>query len=344
MDNSCLHKLVKFCNHPKYLYLDQNAWIDLAKIFYGTEIDNDLFRILTKIRNLVDNKKLIVPINITNVLEARKIKDKERREKLARFFILLSKGYSFIPYVYVEIMEMVNLMREKLNLPLIDIRKQAIGKGFLFVCSDGRLPLQYRKFIDSLHLSNDKRSSSLIELERKFNTEDYILNYIIAEGHYGSFNSDSTIEMLKAVREDEFSRFKDKDFRNRYRFARSLLEVVVPKLAQVCYEFKINPRELYPKNPSQNQLMDFFKKLPSIYTGICLNNELMKNKDYSISRNDLYDNNSFTFAIPYCDIVVGEKHCMSVAKLKKLDLLYNTILIKTGELKNIEPHIDKIKT
>ena len=257
-------------------------------------------------------------------------------------YYLISKGYCFMPYIYVETMEIINLMQEKLKLPLVDVRKSAIGKGFFYLCSDGRLPLYHRKLIDSLNPPNEQRIIIEKKIEEKFTNPNYILNYIISDNDQGLSNSDSTAEMLKAIREEEFERFKDKDFRNRFRFAKSLLDVAAPKLVRICYEYGISPRELYPENPSRKQLMDFFKKLPSLYTSICLNNELMKNRDYSIKSNDLHDINSFSFAIPYCDFVAGEKHIISVAKRIKLDKLYNRILIKKANFKNIEPYLDRI--
>ncbi|MHA1150391.1 MAG: hypothetical protein ACTSR8_19400 [Promethearchaeota archaeon] len=342
MESSPLEKSQDVIDNPKYLYLDQNAWIGLGRVHYGKEINDDLSRVLSKIIDLVEKNKLIVPINLTNVLEMRKIGNKDRRERLAKFMILLSKGYCFMPYVFVETMEMINLMQDYLNFPLIDIKKRAFGVGFFYLCSDGSLPLPYRNLIESLNPSEEQKLFIQNEIKRKITKPEYLLNYMISDKDLGSYDPSLTARMLEFIREEEFKNFKDKDFRNRYRLARSLLDVAVPKLARICYDYGINPRELYPENPSKKQLMDFFKKLPTIYTNINLINELMKNKDYSISSNDLHDINSFSFAVPYCDYVVGEKHFISVAKQKKLDELYDTILIKKGNFEHIESFLDAI--
>ena len=62
------------------------------------------------------------------------------------------------------------------------------------------------------------------------------------------------------------------------------------------------------------------------------NRELQKD----IEDNDLYDIVSLAMAIPYCDIVVGEKRFISIAKNQKLDKLFDTKLI-------LSSHLDEFK-
>ncbi|MHA1987321.1 MAG: hypothetical protein ACW98D_11820, partial [Promethearchaeota archaeon] len=121
----------------KILYLDQLFWIYLVKSYYGLDPDKKLHRILNKLFNVVSNGKLIIPINLTNIIEVQKIKNLKRREKLVKFMISLSKGFSFVPHPYFEYEEVENIVLERLGLPLHNIREIAIGKGVLYMISDG---------------------------------------------------------------------------------------------------------------------------------------------------------------------------------------------------------------
>lgn len=143
---------------PKILYLDQNFWIYLVKAYYG-KCPNKIFsHILSKLYNAVSNGKLIIPINLTNIIEAQKISNLEKREKLAKFMIYLSKGYSFIPHPYIEFKEVENVVLKRLGLPLHNIRETAIGKGILYMSSDGTpnfLPKSHFSFIELVNETND---------------------------------------------------------------------------------------------------------------------------------------------------------------------------------------------
>ncbi len=63
-----------------------------------------------------------------------------------------------------------------------------------------------------------------------------------------------------------------------------------------------------------------------MYTTFCLTDERDRLGDRSINKNDIYDIAAFSIAIPYCDIVIGEKMFISIAKDRKLDALYDTKL------------------
>jgi len=54
--------------------------------------------------------------------------------------VSLSKGYYFVPFVYVEEFEVENIIRQKLKLSFINIRENAIGKGVFYLIHDGNAP------------------------------------------------------------------------------------------------------------------------------------------------------------------------------------------------------------
>lgn len=165
---------------PKILYLDQLFWIDLAKVHYRKDPDIVLSRILTKLIDTVSNGKLIIPLNLTNIMEAQKIKNMKRREKLAKFMVFLSKGYSFIPYPYIEYKEIENIVLERLKLSLHNIREIAIGKGMLYMISDGT-PNFLPKFYNSSNslVNETKELLAKLILKNQSVKDDYIIDFIM---------------------------------------------------------------------------------------------------------------------------------------------------------------------
>jgi hypothetical protein len=69
----------------KYLYLDQNMWIYLSQVHYGKNTNFIFSELLERIKFLMQKNLLVVPINLANVVELKKISNRNRREKLARF-------------------------------------------------------------------------------------------------------------------------------------------------------------------------------------------------------------------------------------------------------------------
>ncbi len=68
-------KELKGKSTKKILYLDQNIWIYFAQVFYGKSKDSLLNEILRELQRLTKEDKLIIVINLTNVIEVRKADD-----------------------------------------------------------------------------------------------------------------------------------------------------------------------------------------------------------------------------------------------------------------------------
>lgn len=81
-----------------------------------------------------------------------------------------------------------------------------------------------------------------------------------------------------------------------------------------------------------DRIIEVIQNMPLLYTYHLILQGLDEIPDHPINPNDLVDINSFCFSLPYCDIVVGEKYIISLARRKKIDKIYNTQLFNKGEL------------
>ena len=304
----------------KYLYLDQNIWIYLAQVYYGEKKNEIYSQVLEKITFLIQNKKLIVPINLSNVIEAHKIKNKKRREKLAKFIVNVSKGYCFIPYPYIIDLEIIYFIKNYLKIPVCSIQESAIGIGDFYLIHNGTVP----KIKTKLPISESIKEKYENEMIKRFSTQESILKNFL-DDKSPEQNNKSTVQTMERISNINW-KYKDKKSRHRIRIIKYLLATTFPRIVHWCKEFNVEIKKLVNKFSSFEEVVDFLKKFPLLYTNFCLHNSIEKIPNRSYNVNDIPDIASFCFAIPYCDFVIGEKFIISNAKREKLNKLYNTRL------------------
>lgn len=324
---------------PKILYLDQNFWIYLVKAYYGKDPDNVFSPILSKLYNAVLNGKLIIPINLTNIIEAQKINNLEKREKLARFMIYLSKGYSFIPYPYIEYKEVENVVLERLGLPLHNIRKIVIGKGTLYMYSDGTPKFLPKSQISSIDLINETYDlMGKLILKKQSIKEDYMVDFIMNPKI--TYNFKNLIDKLENIRVNGY-KTKDKKLRKIKGISNYILNSIANLLYWACIKNNLSPFNF--RLNEMNKIYDFIKSLPFFYTQYILYKGLDESPNHKIISNDIQDIRSFSFALPYSDYVAGENYVISLAKRNEIDKLYSTQLFVKSDFANIEGELNKLE-
>ena len=100
------------------------------------------------------------------------------------------------------------------------------------------------------------------------------------------------------------------------------------------YEKRINmlPRDKQDRisaiftNPDKNP--EFLESLPGFNVYNRLVYELFTSNNRNISSHDFYDIAFLRVAIPYCDVVICEKHWGHTVEKLKLDKKYNTTVTK----------------
>ncbi|NVM54050.1 MAG: hypothetical protein HWN66_10155 [Candidatus Helarchaeota archaeon] len=329
--------MVNLEDETKLLYLDQNMWIYLARIYYKVDTNSVRSRILNKIIELVESNKLIVPINLSNVQETLKRRDSGSRERLAEFMIKISKGYTFIPYVFLLDIEIRNLFKCKINFPETDIRKYAIGKGISFLL--GGVPRMKTDKIDSTLLEKINK-----EARKHFDSPEFLLQCML-EPENNIWTSEFTGEIDEMQQNIEKSRkeaLKVKDRTRRYKFqvARHWIDSINHRIVKISSELNIPWNTIIPPSPSADQIVEIFHELPISYTNFCLYNGRNRQIHRPIEINDFLDIGSLSFAIPHCDFVVAERFFISIAQNAHLDELYNTVLL--SNLEDLEVYLDEI--
>jgi hypothetical protein len=78
----------------------------------------------------------------------------------------------------------------------------------------------------------------------------------------------------------------------------------------------------------KKRVTDFVHYMPTSDIFTTLTKANLKNLNRSWKKNDIHDIDALAIAVPYCDIVVTEKHAYTQIKNAKLDVKYNTQLLK----------------
>ena len=114
----------------KIIYLDQNAWIYFAQAYYGKNTDNEMKKACDLAIKLSSENHAIFPLSVVHLMESLSTMNFEKMERLAKFVMKISQGYTMLPYrdsvVKMEINEAVS---RKFGLPHIPIRDIVISKG-----------------------------------------------------------------------------------------------------------------------------------------------------------------------------------------------------------------------
>jgi len=327
---------------PYILHLDQNKWIELANIYYKSNLDENKKEILLKIDKLVDLGKLIVPINHIHIMELSKITDSDRRKSLSDFMLRISKehvctAYLLDPFLDAELNNYINSKRGETN-NIINLREKILGFGMLTLM--GR-HIEYKGNVDITQLINKtiglkKIFDDLLDSERGFmmQFEDGIRR--------------SLPRINEGIQHDiDATKNKGKVFRKRLILAKYIYQFLIPKIKNYCDKTGFNEGELckilfndLKQEQSWEEFFAFFKNLPSTYTFFCLEDGSTTPGQHQRNENDSYDIHSLTLSIPYFDFVVAERFFISVAKRRHLDRLYKTTLLT--KIEDLEPYLDNI--
>ncbi|MCK6436206.1 hypothetical protein [Rivihabitans pingtungensis] len=77
------------------VYLDQNKWIDLARVQAGTETSGPMAILYPELINAVRSKKVLFPLSVSHILETSKQNDPIKRCHLAETQAKLSRGFVY---------------------------------------------------------------------------------------------------------------------------------------------------------------------------------------------------------------------------------------------------------
>jgi len=240
----------------------------------------------------------------------------------------LSQGHTISPYrEWVKNIEIWNALARKVNIP--ERENYIFGRGFSGLFG--------AKATIQGNLSEEVKRAMLERVDSLDSMRLVLTNPKTAARYYSLEPDKDLLDKIEKARKSERSH-SDKNINNKVVMARFMIDFIIPELIKFTLENNLSKNAVidFGDKPEdkKDELIKLFQDMPSLYCFFCLDDRRNREMHRKIRENDLNDIFSFAMAIPYCDIVVGEKMFSALAKQSKLDVLYNTkILSSIDELK-----------
>ena len=314
-------------SQPPRIYLDQNAWINLAKAHYGR--DNSV-RFDEALRVLVDaanSDRVRVPLSFNHLIEVCASGDMERRKRLGNFMLQVSKQYAIAPASLIWDTEAFDAVNRRLlgpDAPQV-LKYDALVQRGLW-CALGMTP--------RLEGGTEDERARLEEALRSNETALRMMTEWMSgdEGRRVREQSERDAEIFERVRQQQLGAMSTEQKRraDTLQVARELL---LPIADAECRKIGVDPVKFRDTLRSDDDEIAFAHDLPSFDVMLSLGLARDEEVQRRVDRNDLRDIGFLAAAIPYCDVAVVERYFGNLAIRIGLDKKYQcTLLTDVAEL------------
>ncbi len=285
---------------PRYVFLDQNHWIYLAKAFWGNPHKLVHQSIPAEILSQVERDSIRLPLSVIHLIEHLRAERHERREHLAAVFERFSRGWFVAPWTDVVPVEISRAVAEAFGAEHTPPSSEIFGRGFLFgVSAKARAELLKRwtaKDVD--------RFSWLAEQPRALFD---LLTFPNESGRARQNQRICELGQLNVLAAEELRTVRkpyDKDMHRRAQYARYTFE----HQDRICAALASIGRTLDDFMAlGVAGLTQFWSRVPSLDVDCELT--LYRDRQWTrrVQANDARDIGHLVLAVPYCDIVVTER-------------------------------------
>lgn len=314
----------------KYIYLDQNKWIELAK---GLKTREHAYISLYKtIAKNVEEGVWAFPLSSIHISETMKRRNEVSRKELLDLMFLVSKGYAICDYMTADNIEFNSWVNNK----MIDY-SQLKGKIIRHDCAtiiglsteDANIEFGKHSYLpDEL----DKMKQIIKKHSCDREVFDLICNIFSVnmqedENFYFRCYEKGRESFLSWKNEiKNLENYKDKYLYPAY-LIKVFVEVYKERITNLPPIMRKNITELF-ENSSKNKTtaISNLEALPGFNVFNRLVFELYNNPDKKVHEHDFNDLAYLRVAIPYCDIVIGENYWCDRVRHYSLDKKYNTTL------------------
>lgn len=298
----------------RIVFLDQNKWVDLARVVAGTSREAAHKQVHECLSSAVGSGQLIAPLSITQIIETAKRNDPEQRRDLARVQATISRGYVYRSRRARLDLEIANALRiafgDSVKAPAWD---QVVVPGFWRAFEPMDTPDAIRQ-LDAI--------SSVMSVQEQYvdfmlNQDDRRRREAVASFTQGTLQLLKNIEERRALVADEKPEF-------RYRaYAVKLFYDHEPDLIRGLKALARSVEDL--KALGAPAMVTLLRNIPTLDVEAEIAARL-EAEDRALQDNDIRDVQSFYSAIPYSSNLVAERHFVSLAKQARLDRRYNVAL------------------
>lgn len=309
------------------IYLDQNHWNRLEKVYYEKINDSLAQKVLDKLVELKSQNKIKIVLDLQRAIETAQRKYKESRKDISNLMLSLSDERFTIPWVYLQNFEIENYFLQKQGKYKYNFRELSIGKGFSYMMGETPEIVSDSTSKKNLSTINEKLRELYPKL-MKIQFERYKKKDIQNQNEQVKRAEDARKILFKMDSDKIRKEYQiEQDFivlmRKIVKFFKSIddLRAEITDLEALKIEMLI--KKSIPKDLKNNKdRLKFMREFPLFYIHSALVNARDRNLDRKIVSNDLIDIVSYLVPIAYLDVVVGENYFIALAKQEKLDKLF----------------------
>jgi hypothetical protein len=272
------------------IYLDQNKWIQLARIENGVDESDRGERILSEFNAAIECG-YIFPLSAIHIVEFSRIKDPGRRARLGRVMWKYSQGYTIAPLKEVLCWEIEKAF-SVIGYAIKPRSLHYIGRGILHTFGEkpeSRLASMFADNIDEAMLCGLEEIPP-IEGASSTHRENFV-------NHLQSLN-DRKHELKKSKWEN-------------WLYAITMMDIAGP-LYEVMSANRIPNSDI--ESWGEEKLKEFLSSIPTRNLDIHLHRQVLRNSSYKPKHSDLEDWAGLGPAACYSDVLVCEKHFADMVK------------------------------
>ena len=304
----------------KYIYLDQNKWIELLKGLDGGKSEYiELFNIMMQ---NVHEHEWAFPISLIHVNETMKRKDEESRKKLLDLMFVISGGYSISDYTTANILEF-NMWVQKQNVDCNKLKGSIIKHDWANL-----IGLSTDNAEVTIGEENDSERIRIIKsLISHHSCDRIIFDFLCNQCKFDLDDEKFYYECFVKGR-ISFSKWKEDlekstGYKEKHLYPAYLIHVFFTEYKELLtglpYDLQEEMKKNFEKN-SKNKTMAInnLETLPGFNIHNRLVFELYSNPDKPVHPHDFNDLAYMRVAVPYCDVVIGENYWCDRVKHHKL--------------------------
>jgi hypothetical protein len=269
------------------IYLDQNKWIELAKIANGIDSSDRGKKILDQF-SAVSGPECLFPLCSVHYIEFSRIKDLERRKRLGRVMWNLSKGKTIAPYR--------DIVEHEIEIALVEIGINITPRKWTFIGDGIEFAFDIEFQSEILNTFKTIVNESALTGSEYFNIDPLCSKNL--DAHRNNF-----FRHLSEIKERKYELEKSKW--DDWLHAISMVDIIDP-LNRVFQLHGLNVSIM--DNLDIVQHRQFLMSMPTRKLDVHLHRQVLKNEQYRPKKSDLEDWGGIGVGSCYCDVVVCEKH------------------------------------
>jgi len=338
-------------NMPVSIYLDQLHWIHLAQAHTGHkngERYKEAYRYLLKQR---EAGKIVCPLSLTHYMELSATGNYRQRTDVATVMATLSGFRTIAPTSVLRRAEIEQALNKRFGKPEVPMQPKPFGFGASYAATGENKMMKISGSDSSMESLASKVGGidKIKELERKFTA---MAEFEILRGPHESqvqelrdkygYAPEAAVEVARrrAAQEEELAQQLIANPSQRRKLdnivtARYLLWELSDPLMPALTKIGMTMQDFLALEAEG--ITQFVHDVPTADVLVAFTKANLKNLNRTWAKNDIHDMDALAVAIPYCNIVVTDKHAYTQMVNAGMEQKYNTQLFR-----NVEDLLDVI--